>query len=239
MSEHLNRIPDLQGIVIIVGNYGSGKTEVAINMAVVRHAEGVRVRIADLDLVNPYFRTREVRHQLQQLGIDVVIPPEKYLHADLPILSPKVAAMIKQPSPLTILDVGGDHVGANVLAAVADAFGNRPPQMLQVVNPFRPFTETVAGCMQIRREIEGAAKLGMTGIVGNANLIDETDVAHIYEGYAFVQRFSKESGLPVSFITADADLIPDLDSARLDCPVLPIRRQLMPPWRRAADLAAG
>jgi len=232
-------IPDLKGIVIIVGNYGSGKTEVAINLAVVRQAEGVQVRIADLDLVNPYFRTREARHQLQHLGIDVVIPPEQYLHADLPILSPDVAAMIKQPSPLTILDAGGDHVGANVLAALADAFGNQPPQMLQVVNPYRPFTDTVAGCMQIRGEIEAVAKLRMTGIIGNANLMDETEVTHIYEGHDFVQRFSEESGLPVSFITADADLMPNLDTDRLGCSILPIRRQLMPPWRRAVNLAAG
>jgi len=232
--------PDLKGIVIIVGNYGSGKTEVAINLAVASHAEGVAgVRIADLDLVNPYFRTREARHQLHRLGIDVVLPPEKYLHADLPILSPDVAGMIKQPGPLNILDVGGDHVGANVLAAVADAFGGKPPQMLQVVNPYRPFTETVAGCMKIRREIEAAAKLDMTGIVGNANLIDETDVNVIYEGHRFVQRFSRESGLPVAFVTADVGLMTDLDPDRLACPVLPIRRQLVPPWGRSANLAAG
>ena len=239
MSDHLHSTPDLTGVVIIVGNYGSGKTEVAINMAVVRQAEGVQVRIADLDLVNPYFRTREARRQLQQSGIEVVIPPEKYLHADLPILSPEVAAMIKQPSPLTILDAGGDHVGANVLAALADAFGENPPQMLQVVNPYRPFTDTVAGCMQIRREIEAAAKLAMTGIIGNANLIDQTDETHIYEGHEFVQRYSRESGLPVSFVTADAGMMAKLDPDRLGCPVLPIRRQLVPPWRRAASLAAG
>jgi len=232
-------IPDLKGVVVIVGNYGSGKTEVAINLAVVKQAEGVPVRIADLDLVNPYFRTREARHQLQELGIDVVIPPEKYLHADLPILSPDVAAMIRQPSPLVILDVGGDHVGANVLAAVADAFGDTPPQMLQVVNPYRPFTESVAGCMKIRREIEAAAKLNMTGIIGNANLMDDTDLTHIYDGCAFVQEYSKDSDLPVAFVTARADLLPELDPARLECPILPIRRQLMPPWRRAVNLAAG
>jgi len=232
-------IPDLKGVVVIVGNYGSGKTEVAINLAVVKQAEGVPVRIADLDLVNPYFRTREARHQLQELGIDVVIPPEKYLHADLPILSPDVAAMIRQPSPLVILDVGGDHVGANVLAAVADAFGDTLPQMLQVVNPYRPFTESVAGCMKIRREIETAAKLNMTGIIGNANLMDDTDLTHIYDGYAFVQEYSKDSDLPVAFVTARADLLPELDPARLECPILPIRQQLMPPWRRAVNLAAG
>ena len=99
---------DLQGIVVIVGNYGSGKTEVSINLAVNKKRAGVDVKIADLDLVNPYFRTREARHQLSMLGIDMALPPEEYLQADLPILSPVVAGLIKNPVELTIIDDGGD-----------------------------------------------------------------------------------------------------------------------------------
>jgi len=104
----------LNGIVVIVGNYGSGKTEVAINLAVNRKRSGLDVRIADLDLVNPYFRTREARKALEALGIKVVLPPQEYLHADLPILSPTVAGMIRQPDGLTLLDVGGDDAGFTV-----------------------------------------------------------------------------------------------------------------------------
>jgi len=77
---------DLEGIIVIVGNYGSGKTEVAVNLAIHRRRAGCEVRVADLDLVNPYFRTREARRPLADLGIEVVLPPERYLHADLPIL---------------------------------------------------------------------------------------------------------------------------------------------------------
>ncbi|MGA9179099.1 MAG: cobalamin biosynthesis protein CbiA, partial [Desulfobacterales bacterium] len=85
------------GIVIIVGNYGSGKTEVSINLAVHQRRAGVDVKIADLDLVNPYFRTREARKPLLKMGIEVVVPEEKYLQADLPILSPAVAGLIRHP----------------------------------------------------------------------------------------------------------------------------------------------
>ena len=99
---------DLEGIVIIVGNYGSGKTEVAVNLAMARKKAGIDVRVADLDLVNPYFRTREARAVLARKGIEVVLPPEKYLSADLPIVSPAVSGMIRRPSRLSILDVGGD-----------------------------------------------------------------------------------------------------------------------------------
>ena len=227
---------NLAGIVIIVGNYGSGKTEISINLAVNRKLKGSEVRIADLDLVNPYFRTREARGPLSELGIDLVLPPAKYLNADLPILSPSIAGMIRQPSQLTLLDAGGDGVGATVLATLADPLRDKRVHMLQVVNPFRPFTDSVKGCLKMRDEIEKASKLTVSGIIGNANLIDETTVGDIYSGYDFVKEFSSESGLPVEFITVAENLLPELDIKRFSCPILTIKRQLVPPWKRAANM---
>jgi hypothetical protein len=222
----------LKGIVILVGNFGSGKTEVAINLAIYRRRAGLDVRIADLDLVNRYFRTREVRRFLRDLGIDVVVPPEKYLQADLPILSPAIAGMIRRPGQLTLLDLGGDDVGATVLAALADSLKDKSVHMLQVVNPFRPFTDTVKGCLKIREDIEKASKMAITGVVGNANLIDETTIEDIYRGYDFVKILSRESQLPLAFITAPVDLLPQIDMEGFSCPVLPIRRQLVLPWQK-------
>jgi hypothetical protein len=227
---------NLEGIVVIVGNYGSGKSEVSVNLAVNRKRAGMDVRIADLDLVNPYFRIREAKDQLSKLGIDVVLPPEKYLHADLPILSPVISGMIRQPSQVTLLDVGGDDVGATVLAALADSLRDKSVEMIQVVNPYRPFTETVGGCLKIRDEIEKASKMTINGIVGNANLIDETTVEDIYRGHDFVRELSQKSGLRLAFITAPVELLPELDLDRLSCPVLPIERQLVPPWKKAVKL---
>ncbi|MEA3434820.1 MAG: cobalamin biosynthesis protein CbiA [Thermodesulfobacteriota bacterium] len=227
---------DLQGIVVIVGNYGSGKTEVSINLAVNKKRAGIDVKIADLDLVNPYFRTREARHQLSMLGIDIALPPEEYLQADLPILSPVVAGLIKNPVELTIIDAGGDDAGATVLATLADAFKGKSFQMLQVVNPLRPFTGTVEGCLKMRSEIEAASKMTINGIVGNSNLIDETRAEDIYNGYDFVKLLSQESGLALKFITVPSDLMAEIDISRFSCPVLQIERQLVPPWKKAADL---
>ncbi len=178
---------NLNGLVVIVGNYGSGKTEVSINLAVNRKRAGLDVGIADLDLVNPYFRTREARITLTDLGIKVILPPEQYLHADLPVLSPTIAGMIRDSGDLMILDVGGDDAGATVLSALADAFIGKKVHMLQVVNPLRPQTSTVSGCITMRNEIEKAARLTITGLIGNANLIDETSAEDIYSGYEFVQ----------------------------------------------------
>jgi hypothetical protein len=225
----------LNGIVVIVGNYGSGKTEVAINLAVHRKRSGLDVRLADLDLVNPYFRTREARKALEAEGIKVVLPPREFLHADLPILSPAIAGMIRQPDGLTLLDVGGDDAGATVLAALGDAFADMDVRMLQVVNPLRPQTASVEGCMKMKNDIEAAAKLTITGLIGNANLIDETGAREIFDGYDFLLKLSAASGLPLEFITVARELLAVVDIQQFSCPVLPIARQLVPPWKAAAN----
>ena len=227
---------DLDGIVIITGNYGSGKTEVSVNLAVERNSGGTEVRLADLDLVNPYFRTREARHQLRNLGIEVILPPEQYMTADLPVLAPQVAGAIREQTAMVILDMGGDDVGATVLATLADRLQGISFKMLQVVNPFRPFTETVEGCLKIKSEIEAASKVEMTGIVGNANLIDETQAGHIYDGYEFAAEFARQSGLKLEFVTVPEILKADVDTGRFACPVLTIKRQLVPPWKQAVAL---
>ncbi len=224
----------LNGIVAIVGNYGSGKTEVAINLAVNRKRAGLDVRVADLDLVNPYFRTREASEALEALGIRVVLPPQEYLQADLPILSPTIAGMIRKPDGLTLLDVGGDDAGATVLAALGDAFAGVAVRMLQVVNPLRPNTATVEGCLKIKKEIETAAKLTISGLIGNANLIDDTEPEVIYNGYDFLKNLSTASGLPLEFITVAQALVPKIEVDKFSCPILPIARQLVPPWKTAA-----
>jgi len=229
-------VEQIKGIVVIVGNFGSGKTEVSINLAVSQKRAGVDVTIADLDLVNPYFRTREARKPLSELGIEVVLPDEKYLQADLPILSPAVAGLIRRPSDLTLIDVGGNDVGATVLAALADSFRKKQVHMLQVVNPLRPFTNTIESCLKIRNDIERASKMAINGFIGNANLIDETSVDDIYNGYDFMKALSIKGGLPLEFITASVELLPELDMGRFSCPVLSIERQLVPPWKKAVEL---
>ncbi|WP_457553851.1 cobalamin biosynthesis protein CbiA [Desulfobacula sp.] len=223
---------NIKGLVIICGNYGSGKTETAVNLAMARKKDGIDVKIADLDLVNPYFRTREARHCLEQMGIDVILPDSQYMHADLPILAPAVAGMIQQPSELTILDAGGDDVGVTVLAALENHLSQKKVHMLQVINPFRPFTENVKGCIKIKEEIEISSKIRVTGLVSNANLIDETTAEHIYKGYDLLKDVSQATGLKIEFITACSHLIPKLAMDRFTCPVLEINRKMILPWTR-------
>ena len=224
---------ELSGIVIIVGAYGSGKTEVAINLALHMNARGANVRLADLDLVNPYFRTREARDLLNRQGIDVVLPPARYMHADLPILTPEVSGMLRRPSDLTLLDAGGDDAGATVLAALADALAGKPLQVLQVINPHRPYTETVDGCIKIRKAIEAKAKMKITGIIGNANLMEATSEQDILDGLDFAGQVAETGNIPLAFITAPAALLTQIDKRSIQCPVLALKRQLVPPWKQA------
>lgn len=224
---------NLSGIIIIVGNYGSGKTEVSVNLAANQKRKGINVCVADLDLVNPYFRTREAINSLSKLGVDVIAPEKQYLKADLPILSPKVIRLIRQPGQLAILDAGGDGVGSTVLAALGDSLNNKKIRMLQVVNPFRPFTDTIDGCINIREQIEKASNLTINGIISNTNLIDQTTKQDIYKGYGFVKSYAVKLGLPLEFITASKKFMSAIRLNSFSCPVLPIERQLVPPWKNA------
>ena len=230
---------ELSGIVIIVGAYGSGKTEVAINLAVHMNAKGTAVRLADLDLVNPYFRTREARQALRRLGIDVVLPPARYMQADLPILTPEVSGMLRHPSGLTLLDVGGDDVGATVLAALADAMEGKTLRVLQVINPNRPYTDKVSGCLKMREAIEAKARMTITGIIGNANFMEKTTEQDILAGYTFSKNVAEAADIPLVFITTSVALLTRLDKKDIHCPVLALRRQLVPPWRQADALGAS
>ena len=224
---------NIRGIVVIVGNYGSGKTETAVNLAFHMKYSGVDVAIADLDLVNPYFRTREARDPLQASGIKVILPDRQYLNADLPILSPAVAGILQNPAELTLLDAGGDDAGATVLSALKDSLDPEHVSMIQVINPFRPFTRDVEGCLKIRDQIEKSANLKVTSLAGNANLIDETTAESIYQGHTMLETVSEAAGLPVEFITSPSELFSTLDTSRFSCPVLPIDRGLVPPWKKS------
>ncbi len=228
---------DLSGLVLIIGNYGSGKTEVSLNLAVRSAEQGNRTSIADLDIVNPYFRTREAREILMEKGIEVVTPAPMYKDADLPILVPRVSGLIGQATQgLALLDVGGDDAGAKVLRTLADAFRGVEYQMLQVVNHLRPFTDTVEGCANIRRSIEASCGMTVTGIIGNSHLMEETTAQTILDGYDFAREVARDGNLELEFITADETLLTEIDREAVGCEILPLKRMLLPPWAHGEKL---
>ena len=229
MASHREYLPK-ERIVLVVGNYGSGKTEVSVNLAI-HLSRSHRVAIADLDVVNPYFRCREARDEMEGHGIRVINPTGDYHSADLPIILPEIRGAVQAGEGYLIFDVGGDDVGARVLSSLADIFSGRDYTMLQVLNARRPFTETVEGCLRIRSEIEAASRLRITGLVSNTHLMEATSPTVIREGLDLAEGVGRAAGLPVAFLTADESLEGDLDESGIEYPVLWIRRRMVPPWK--------
>lgn len=129
-------------LYIIIGAYGSGKSEYSIHLARSLKAQGLDVVLADLDVVNPYFRSREIRDDFILEGIDVIAPEGEYKHSDLPMISPRVKGALQNREKTVILDVGGDPAGCRTLGRFEEIIKNRGYNMIFIVNTMRPFTTT-------------------------------------------------------------------------------------------------
>lgn len=229
-------------VIAIVGSYGSGKTELAVNLCLHLARQGSQVQIADLDLVNPYFRCREARQLMEQQGIRVVVPPGAQSWADLPIVLPEIRAMLRPADGvITVLDVGGDDVGARVLASFRTSVSDGQYELWQVINAKRPFTDTVDGCLAMRQAIEASSRWTVTGLVVNSHLIAETTAGTIVDGWHLAKSVEARTGLPIRFVAAMERFAqaPELDT--IEAPLLFLRRHLLPPWLRpeSADEAAA
>jgi hypothetical protein len=216
---------------MIVGNYGSGKTEVAVNLAIGLADAGNQVQIADLDIVNPYFRSREARAVMERHGIRVVIPPGEQIYADLPIVVPEIKGMLRPAKGVySIFDIGGDDVGARMLSSFREAIGDAPYALLQVINSRRPFTDSVEGCLKMQSAIEEAARLQVTGYIVNSHLIEETTVDVVLEGCDLAGAVSAKSGVPVAFVAVMGDMAERPEIIELSLPILRLERLMLPPW---------
>lgn len=234
MAEHkLTRLD--KRVIIFAGGYGSGKTEVAVNFAVFMARQGnLPLSIVDLDIVNPYFRSREAAQPLKDLGIHVIIPEGERCSADLPIILPQVKGAIENVNERVILDVGGDDVGARVMSSMADAFVPGDYEMLFVLNANRPFTSDLKTSLKMKEEIETACRLKFTGLVSNTHLIDATDEETIMKGLNLAKEIGEASGIPVKFVSAKTDVLNKVKPEVLNCPVLPLERYMLKPWELKA-----
>jgi hypothetical protein len=220
-------------IIIIVGGFGSGKTEVTVNLAkYLVNIDKVPPTVVDLDLVNPYFRSREAAAEMEAMGIRVIVPRGGNFYADLPILLPEVKGAVESGTGRLLLDVGGDSQGAKALGPLADAFPVGNYDMLMVLNSRRPFTESVAGCRKVMARIEGTTGLKFTGLISNSHMIEETTPEVLQEGYHLAQAVGRETGLPLVFVSAQWEVLKETDLAPFDCPVLPLTRSMLKPWER-------
>ena len=198
-------------LTLFAGHYGSGKTNIAVNYALHLAREGKKVCIADLDIVNPYFRTKDSERELGEAGVRLVSPQYANSNVDLPALPAESYSLVQDKSVYGIMDIGGDDRGAYALGRFVGAIkAENDYRMVFVVNCYRPLTTTVEDAIEIMREIEAACGLEFTDIVNNSNLGEETTRETVMDSLDFVTRLSETSGLPVWMHTVESSVACEL-----------------------------
>ena len=199
-------------LTLFAGHYGSGKTNIAVNYALHLAGEGKQVCIADLDIVNPYFRTKDSAKVLEEAGVHLVSPQFANTNVDLPALPAEAYRLVTDKSVYGIMDIGGDDRGAYALGRYVPAIlEENNYRMVFVANCYRPLTRTPEEALEVMREIEAACGLKFTDIINNSNLASETTAETVMASVAYVQELSKLSGLPVFATSAVADIAPQLE----------------------------
>ncbi len=199
-------------LIIVIGAYGSGKSEYSINLAYQLNQENQPVILVDLDVVNPYFRSRDVRESFAQMGIEVIAPEGHFSHADLPMISPKIRGAIQNTEKTVILDVGGDPAGCRALGRFHEDILNRGYELKFIINTKRPFTQNKAEILEMKWMLEYTTKLNITEIISNTNLMEFTDADVIKDGIDVIQDLSLETEIPFNhFLVLDKyqTIVPD------------------------------
>ena len=209
-------------LTLFAGHYGSGKTNIAVNYALHLAKEGKPVCIADLDIVNPYFRTADSKRELEKAGVTLISPQFANTNVDLPALPAEAYRLVEDKSIYGIMDIGGDDRGAYALGRYVPFMKEENNyRMAFVANCYRPLTRTPEEALEVMREIEAACKLEFTCIVNNSNLGTETTAQTVEESFDYMQKLSQLSGLPLWLTTARADVAEKLNISN----VLPLQLQ--------------
>ena len=201
-------------LTLFAGHYGSGKTNIAVNYALQLAKEGKPVCIADLDIVNPYFRTADSAKELEDAGVHLVRPMFANTNVDLPALPAEAYRLVADKNTYGIMDIGGDDRGAYALGRYVPAIleeGNY--HMAFVANCYRPLTRTPEDALEVMREIEAACGLRFTCIINNSNLGELTDPQVLTDSVPFIESLCKLSGLPLWMHTAErtvAEKLPEM-----------------------------
>lgn len=218
-------------VTVFVGPYGSGKTELALNVVQQIAPEYKNIAIVDLDIVKPYFRAREFRTKLINRVIRVILPQGEMEHADVPAVTAEVFTVFHNPDLKVIMDVGGDDAGAVALGQYKQHFQQIDHEVLFVINIRRPFSQTADELIEMKERIEWRSRIQITGLVANTNLGAETTLETILDGYKVAQEVSQRTGLPIVFVSVDRRLY-EQAAPLISEPLFLVDRQMLPPWER-------
>lgn len=206
----------MKRITLFAGHYGSGKTNIAVNYALWLKSKGLDVTIADLDIVNPYFRTKDSADELKDAGIELISPAFANSNVDLPALPQETYKLVQDRSKYAVMDIGGDDRGAYALGRYTPyILEENNYEMVFVANFFRPLTKTAEEALEVMREIEVAGGLPFTAIVNNSNVGADTTAEDVLSTVDTVKRLSEISGLPVIMTTVSDNVFDELNG-RLD-----------------------
>jgi len=214
-------------VVVITGAYGSGKTEIALNYALLARRSGRPVAVVDLDIVNPYFRSQDHRAALASLGIGVAAQEAQALGSELPALSRGIGRALEDPDVHVVVDVGGDPEGATALGSLGRHLGDEP-EVWMVLNASRPATATPEQMVAMARRIEARARLRATAAVSNTHLGPATEPEVVAAGHEVVSAAARILGVPVRFAAALEGIAGQME--RLGVPILRIARMVRSPW---------
>lgn len=196
-------------VTLFAGHYGSGKTNIAVNFALQLAKEGKAVTLADMDIVNPYYRSKDSAKDLEAAGIRVIASAYANTNVDVPALPQEMYAVTEDKSRYAVLDVGGDDRGALALGRYAPAIKEENDyHMIYVFNASRPLSRTAEAALEIMGEIETAGGIPFTAIVNNTNLGKETDWKTVEASKAEAEKLSKISGLPLLFTAVEESVLP-------------------------------
>lgn len=194
-------------LTLLCGHYGSGKTNVAVNIAFDLKKQYNNVCIADLDIVNPYFRAKDSLADFEQKGIRLICSEYANSNVDIPALPADIYTITADKTMQCVLDIGGDDRGALALGRIREEILNENDyEMLMVINRFRPLTPDADSTLEIMKEIETAAKIKFTGLVNNSNLGEFTTKEDVLGSVAYAEEVSKKSGIPVVLTTVNETL---------------------------------
>lgn len=214
-------------VTLIAGHYGSGKTNIAVNMALDLAKQKDNVAIADLDIINPYYRTLDSRAELEAAGVRLIVSPFANSNLDIPALPQEMYAVVDDRSLNCIIDVGGDDTGAVALGRLAPKLREEDDyDMYLIVNRFRPLTRTAEEVAEVRLEIEAACGLRFTGVINDSNLGALTTAETVLSSVQFGKDCAKATGLPLVATTIEASLLAELEGKVPD--LFPMKLQKRP-----------
>ncbi len=212
----------MKRITLFAGHYGSGKTNIAVNYALYLRSLGNEVEIADLDIVNPYFRTKDSAEELADAGIELISPAYANTNVDLPALPQEVYGLVQNTKKYAIMDIGGDERGALALGRYRPyILEENNFEMVFVANFYRPLTRTAEEAIEVMREIETACGIPFTAIVNNSNIGEETTAEDVRASFSEVKRLSELTKLPILFTSVKESLLNEFEGEE----ILPLRLQ--------------